>query len=166
VQAPKCQGPAICISLQTLTVGAIRVGRSCIPGRGRHPKAGPQIRYFGMRNSLSEFENLSAGFGAGRMNWKALESELIEIGQREELHDGICRCCHEICFSLVLHKPQMRFAPTTSPRVRPAIRTSPRAPTMKGRSPCLDITRKFVPKPTPAKVSRNAHFERLPREAT
>src|SRR5271154_4816415 len=67
---------------------------------------------------------------------------------------------------IILYKPQIRFAPTTKPRVRPAIKTSPRAPTMNGRKPCLDISRKFVRRPTPAKVSRNAHFDRFPNDAT
>src|SRR5579862_3316458 len=62
--------------------------------------------------------------------------------------------------------PQMRLAPTTRPSVRHAIRISPRAPTTKGRKPCFDISRKFVRRPTPAKVSRNAHFDRFPSEAT
>src|SRR6202034_1869451 len=64
------------------------------------------------------------------------------------------------------HKPQIRFAPTTKPRVRHAIRISPRAPTINGRRPCLDISRKFVRSPTPAKVNRNAHLERFPSDVT
>ena len=37
---------------------------------------------------------------------------------------------------------------------------------MNGRKPCLDMSRKFVRRPTPAKVNKNAHFERLPSVVT
>jgi hypothetical protein len=36
----------------------------------------------------------------------------------------------------VFHKPQFRFASTTKPSVRQAIKTSPGAPTTKSRKPC------------------------------
>ena len=39
---------------------------------------------------------------------------------------------------------QIAFAATTKPSVRAAISTSPNAPTMKGRTPCFDISRKLV----------------------
>jgi hypothetical protein len=40
------------------------------------------------------------------------------------------------------------LAATTKPSVRAAITTSPNAPTMKGRTPCIDISRKLVRSPT------------------
>src|ERR1700675_1437498 len=71
------------------------------------------------------------------------------------------------CRHLILsHRPHIRFAPTTKPSVKPAIKISPRAPTIKGRIPCFDISRRLVRSPTPANVSRNAHLDRFPSDAT
>ena len=42
---------------------------------------------------------------------------------------------------------------------------SPTVPAMSGRIPCFVISRRFVCKPTPAKVSRNAQRERLAMSA-
>src|SRR6202051_1615223 len=67
---------------------------------------------------------------------------------------------------IMSYRPHIRFAPTTKPRVRAAIKISPSAPTINGRSPCFNISRRFVRSPTPANVSRNAHLDRFPSDAT
>jgi len=48
-------------------------------------------------------------------------------------------------------------------KVTTAITTSSIAPGRKGRRPCVLSSGKLVRSPTPAKVSRNAHFDRLTR---
>ena len=57
----------------------------------------------------------------------------------------------------------MWSAPRTSSSVMAAMATSPTAPTMKGRAPCLKRSLRLVRRPTPAKVKRKAQRLRLPR---
>src|SRR6266436_1846662 len=59
------------------------------------------------------------------------------------------------------HQPKMRCAASTSPNVKPAITTSPIAPTANGFNPCFDSALKLVRSPTPANVSKNAQRERF-----
>src|ERR1700747_1813024 len=59
------------------------------------------------------------------------------------------------------YHPKTRCAASTNPSVNAAITTSPIAPTANGFSPCFDSALKFVRKPTPANVSKNAQRERL-----
>jgi len=63
--------------------------------------------------------------------------------------------------SIFLTNQRFFLRRNTKARVKPAITTSPIAPTANGRRPCLRMSLKLVRRPTPAKVSRNAQRERL-----
>ena len=57
-------------------------------------------------------------------------------------------------------QPEVR---STNPSEQAATTTSPSAATINGRTPARASSRRSKFRPTPAKQSRNAHFDRLPR---